>query len=88
MRVQPKARKQGIEETSSGELKLQVKSPPSKGEANREVIKLLASYFGVALSRLKIVRGLKSRSKLVSLEVRSSDLLRFENKKYIREGKV
>jgi len=87
VRVQPRARKQEIEEGVSGELKLKVKSPPFKGEANREVIELLASRFRLPSSRVKIIRGQRSRLKLVSLEVDKKDLLRFDHKKYVREGK-
>jgi len=68
IRVQPRARKPGLEKLSSGEYKIRVLAPPSKGEANREVIKTLASHFGLPPSRVKIVRGEKSRRKLVLLE--------------------
>jgi uncharacterized protein (TIGR00251 family) len=46
-----------------------VSAPPSKGEANKEVVKTLASHFGLPSSSVKIVRGQKSRRKLVLLEV-------------------
>lgn len=68
IRVQPRARKPGLEKLSSGEYKIRVLAPPSKGEANREVIETLASHFGLPPSRVKIVRGEKSRRKLVLLE--------------------
>lgn len=69
IKVQPRARQPGIEKVSSGEYKIRVSAPPSKGEANKEVIKTLASYFGLPPSCVKIVRGQKSRRKLVLLEV-------------------
>ena len=69
IKVQPRARKPGIEKVSSGEYKIRVSAPPSKGEANKEVIKTLASHFGLPPSCVKIVRGQKSRRKLVLLEV-------------------
>lgn len=68
VRVQPRARKPGIEKLSSGEYKVRVASPPSKGEANREVIEVLAAYFGLPPSRVKIIRGENSRRKFVLLE--------------------
>jgi len=85
VRIYPRARKQGVEELPSGELKLKVKSPPIKGEANWEVIRVLASYFGLPPSRIKIIRGEKSRLKLISLEVDSKDLSRPIYKRYIQE---
>jgi len=86
VRVYPRARKQEIEEFPSGELKLKVKSPPIKGKANREVIDVLSSYFGLSPSRIKIIRGEKSRLKLISLEVDDKDLSRPIYQRYLQEG--
>ncbi|NIO48626.1 MAG: YggU family protein [Candidatus Aminicenantes bacterium] len=72
IKVQPRARKPGLEKVSSREYKIRVSAPPSKGEANREVVKALASHFGLPPSRVKIVRGQKSKSKLVLLDVENS----------------
>jgi|GEM_PF-595471 len=44
-----------------------VKSPPKGGEANVSVLNVLATHFDVAPSTLKIVRGTKSRNKIVSI---------------------
>ena len=69
IKVRPRARKPGIEKVSSGEYKIRVSAPPSKGEANKEVVKILASHFGLPPSSVKIVRGQKSQRKLILLEV-------------------
>jgi len=69
IKVQARARRPGLEKVSSGEYKIRVSAPPSKGEANKEVVKTLASHFGLPPSRVKIVRGQKSQRKLVLLEV-------------------
>ena len=84
--VRPRAREQEVEETDSGELKLRVKSPPSQGKANREVIELLAGYFRLPSSRIQIAKGKKSRVKIVCLEVEDRDLARFEMRKFNRKG--
>ena len=68
VKVQPRSRKPGLEKLSSGEYKIRVLAPPSKGKANKEVIETLASHFGLPSSRVKIVKGGKSRNKLVVLE--------------------
>jgi len=86
IRVYPRAPKQEIEELPSGELKLKVKSPPVRGRANREVIEVLSSYFRLSPSRIKILRGEKSRLKLVSLEVDNKDLSRPVYQRYIKGG--
>ena len=69
IKVQARARKPGLEKVSAGEYKIRVSAPPSKGEANKEVVATLASHFGLPPSRVKIVRGQKSQRKLVLLEV-------------------
>jgi uncharacterized protein (TIGR00251 family) len=72
IKVQARARKPGLEKVSSGEYKIRVSAPPSRGEANREVVKTLASHFGLPPSKVKIVRGQKSQRKLVLLEMNNS----------------
>ncbi|UCC39538.1 MAG: DUF167 domain-containing protein [Candidatus Aminicenantes bacterium] len=69
IKVHPRARKRSVEEVKPGEYKVRVLSPPARGEANKEVIETLASHFDLPLSRIKIVRGMKSRHKLVEIEV-------------------
>ncbi len=40
---------------------------PERGEANRELIRKLAKQFDVPSSHVKIVSGLKSKSKIVEI---------------------
>ena len=47
-----------------GVLRVRVTAAPEGGEANRAVIALLAEVFGVAPSRVELVRGATSRDKL------------------------
>jgi len=63
--VQPCSRKSGVEKKNEAEYKVRVVAPPSKGKANKEMIEVLASHFGLPPSRLRIVRGQNSRRKLV-----------------------
>ena len=42
-------------------------SKPEKGEANRELIRKLAKYFKVSTSQIRIVAGLKSKSKVIEV---------------------
>lgn len=67
--VQPRAQNPGIEKLDSGEYKVRVHAPPVKGEANREVVKTVASHFSVPPSCVKIVRGMRSRKKAVLIEL-------------------
>ncbi len=63
MRVQARARRNEIQPAGGG-WRVRVTAAPEGGEANRAVIVLLAEAFGVAPSRVKLVRGATSRDKL------------------------
>ena len=46
-------------------LIVRVKAPPTKGKANKAVVKLLSNYFN---ADVRIVSGATSRKKLVAIE--------------------
>jgi uncharacterized protein (TIGR00251 family) len=68
VRVRPGSRRAGVEKLAPEEYKVSVLSPAEKGEANKEVVARLAEYFGIPPSRLRIVRGEKSRLKLIAID--------------------
>jgi len=46
-----------------GALLIYVREPAIDGKANQAVVKLLADYYGVSKSRVKIISGLTSKQK-------------------------
>ena len=66
VRVVPGSRREGIEEDGDV-LVVRVRAPPERGKANRRVIELLSEYFGVSKSEIEIVRGSRSRDKVVRI---------------------
>ena len=68
VRAYPGSRTAKVEKLSEGEYRVHVMAPPEKGKANREVVTALAGYFGLPASSVRIVRGERSRVKLVALE--------------------
>ncbi|MCJ7581473.1 MAG: DUF167 domain-containing protein [Candidatus Aminicenantes bacterium] len=68
VKVQPKAKKVGVEKISEDTYKVRVHAAPDKGAANKEVISSLAEYFDVPLSTVKIIRGQTSRNKVILIE--------------------
>ena len=58
-----------VEEVSAdgGELKVKVKEPAKEGKANKAVIRLLAAYYKVPKSTIKIVAGISSSRKIIEL---------------------
>ncbi|MCX8159496.1 MAG: DUF167 domain-containing protein [Candidatus Saccharicenans sp.] len=67
VRVQPKASRQELVPISANEYRARLTSAPEKGRANQELLELLSGYLGLPVSRLKIIRGEKSRVKLVEV---------------------
>ncbi len=53
---------------SDGMYIIYTKAPAIEGRANVAAIKLLAKYFGVAQSRVKLVRGATSRHKVFDID--------------------
>jgi len=67
VKVIPRARKTTVIELKSGMLKVKVSSPPADNRANQELVRILADYYGVKRSAVKIRKGEKSREKLVEI---------------------
>jgi hypothetical protein len=51
----------------NNEIEAGLVSKPEKGEANKELVRKLARHFNTPTSNVRIVRGLKSRNKLVKI---------------------
>ena len=68
VRLTPRASRDEIVGYSEGVLRVKVTAPPVDGKANAALCKLLAKRLGVAPSRVRIERGAKARTKLVSVE--------------------
>jgi hypothetical protein len=67
VKVKPNSKEEKIEKISDSEFLLWVRSAPKEGKANQEIAKLLSEYFDVPRTDISIVRGHKSRNKIVSL---------------------
>jgi len=53
----------------SGTLKCYLKSPPEKGKANKELIKLIADVLSLAQHKITLMSGLTSRVKRVKIDL-------------------
>jgi len=67
IRVIPHAKQNKVIE-NDGVLRVYTTTAPEKGRANGAVIELLSEYFGVPKTRIKILKGLASREKLITIE--------------------
>ena len=63
--VKPGTSQEKVVETAPGELTRYLRAKPHDGEANTALIKILAKYFGIPKTSIKIIRGAKSRTKTI-----------------------
>jgi uncharacterized protein (TIGR00251 family) len=68
IRVQARARRDELVGIRDGVLLARVSAPPVDGRANRAVCRLIARRAGVAPSNVTIVRGERSRDKLIHVK--------------------
>jgi uncharacterized protein (TIGR00251 family) len=66
--VKPQAKKSEVKKLSEGEYAVSVTAPAREGKANEAVIELLADYFSVPKSSIRILRGQTARRKLVDIK--------------------
>ncbi|MDO4746885.1 MAG: DUF167 domain-containing protein [Candidatus Saccharibacteria bacterium] len=65
--VKPGTSQEKIVESGDHELTVYLRAKPHDGEANTALIKLLAKYFDVPKTAIKITHGHKSRTKTIEI---------------------
>jgi uncharacterized protein len=68
IRLQPRAKRNAIVEERDGVLRVSVAAAPVDGRANAALCKLIAKRAGVARGRVSVVRGDRSRDKVVQVD--------------------
>mgnify|MGYP001584088550 CR=1 FL=1 len=69
IKVKLSSKESGVAKVSDNTYFVKVISDPIYGKANSEAIKLLAKYFNTPQSNIKIIKGLKSKNKIVEVRV-------------------
>ena len=67
VKLQPRASANEIGEPLGDELRIKVTAPPVDAAANQALVELLAEKLDCARGRIELVRGHKSRHKVVKL---------------------
>lgn len=67
IKVQPRAKRNAIEVSGDGNVTVRVTAAPDNGKANDAVISLLAKRLHLPKGGVEIVRGHRSRKKLVRM---------------------
>lgn len=68
VRLRPRGRVDELLGVVDGVLQARVSAPPVDGKANKALCRLVAKQVGVAPSRVSVVRGEKSRQKLLLVD--------------------
>jgi uncharacterized protein (TIGR00251 family) len=67
LRVTPRAAQSGIRGMQGEELKVSLHAAPADGQANQELLRLLAKFFSLPKRAVELLSGETSRSKRVLL---------------------
>ena len=68
-KIKPNSRhREEVVANDDGSLTIYTKAPAIEGRANAAAVKLLAKYFGVAPSKVKLLRGVASRYKVFEVD--------------------
>jgi uncharacterized protein (TIGR00251 family) len=75
VRVHPRAKRTGVAGRYGDAWKLHLAAPPLDGKANEECVRFFAELAGTARSRVRVVTGLTSRTKVIDIEGVAQDEL-------------
>jgi uncharacterized protein (TIGR00251 family) len=76
IKVTPRAPRNQVGPVRGDELVVKVTAPPVDAKANEAVIALIASKLGIAASRIELIRGQTSRSKVLLARVTAEQVSR------------
>ena len=67
VRVRANARREVFEKVSETSFKVSVRDKALENAANRRVVELIAAHFKLSKARVRIIRGQRSPSKVLSV---------------------
>ena len=68
VKAKPKSKKEGVKKLADLLFEVRVNAPPEKGRANERIRELLAEYFNVPKSKVRLVRGETSKEKVFEID--------------------
>ncbi|HOW13060.1 MAG TPA: DUF167 domain-containing protein, partial [Candidatus Pacearchaeota archaeon] len=69
VKVYPNSKKEEIIKKSDDSFEIKVRAEAKRGEANKEVIEILSSYFNISDSKIRLIKGFKERSKIFEINL-------------------
>ena len=67
VKVKTNASKNEVKLIDNKKFFVKTTATPEKGKANKQVILLLAKFYKISKNQLEIVRGLKSKNKVIKI---------------------
>jgi uncharacterized protein len=80
--VQPRSSRSELVGIQEGALKLRLTAPPVEGAANEECLRLVAKLLEVPPSRLRLIKGHKSRRKAILIMAGDVESIRHQLQRY------
>ena len=68
VKAKPSPGENKVEKVDDGNFVVAVKEPPVQGRANAAITKVLARYFGIPASGIKIILGFTSKQKVLEIK--------------------
>ena len=68
VKVKLKSKQKKVEKIKKNFFQVSIKEKPIKGKANKALINILAGYFNISPSRIKVASGLKSKNKVFEIK--------------------
>jgi len=67
IKVKPSAKQEKMEDLGNHTFAVWVREPAKENKANFAVLEVIARHFGVGISRVRFVSGVKSKEKVVEV---------------------
>ena len=68
MRVQPRAKRNAVEVSDDGAVRIRVTAAPDRGKANEAAMELLAKMLRVPKGAVRIARGHRAKDKILAID--------------------
>ena len=69
VKAKPRSKKEGVKEIAKNYFEVRVNQPPEKGRANERIVELLAEYFDIPKSKVRLIKGETSKEKVFEIEL-------------------
>jgi len=64
VKVFPNSKSDKIIKKSDDKFEVMIREKPKRGLANKEVLRIISSYFNIPESKIRLIKGFKERNKI------------------------